>query len=142
MNAYYEYSHAPGYGRDDHMADEIITRAAGYLGLNGAGDHLLACVGLTSHSVPMGTSTIQLPVARGTRRRMETALRKAFAFMREHKLARDTCIYVACRRSRRIKAGTIVGECLYTRPTVLHEIRHGATWVIESTESEEGLEDD
>ncbi len=37
---HYIYAHRAGYGRDDHMADEIIARAARRLDLEGAGEYI------------------------------------------------------------------------------------------------------
>lgn len=78
-SVYYEYLHQPGYGRDDHRADELIARAARILGLDGAHARVAASVGLVSHSVPMGSVFVRLPARRGTKARMVSALRSARA---------------------------------------------------------------
>lgn len=72
----YEYEHRAGYGRDDHMAEELIARAARQLGLD-TSDRIAQCIGLASHPVPMGTSTVRLAAGRGVRQRMSRALRAA-----------------------------------------------------------------
>lgn len=76
MQSYYTYRHRAGYGRDDHMADEIIARAARRLGGDTAG-YIAQAVGLASHAVPMDSLRVSLPAAAGVRRRMERALRLA-----------------------------------------------------------------
>jgi hypothetical protein len=74
---YYEYRHIPGYGRADHMADELIARAARQLGYTEAQGYIAAACGFASHPVPQGSCTVRLPVARGTAARMRGALRRA-----------------------------------------------------------------
>lgn len=76
----YEYEHVAGYSRLDHLAEEIIARAARHLGL--AGDRDVAReLGMVSRAVGGGSVRVSLPVARGTRQRMRGALRRAEAEM-------------------------------------------------------------
>jgi len=96
--AYYHYHHAPGYGRDDHMAGEVIARAARQLGYDT--DHLIAQhMGLAAHAVPIGSCDVRVPATLGVqgrvRRRMTRALARAY---REFARRPDCTIYVAlCR---------------------------------------------
>ncbi len=95
----YEYVHRPGYGRDDHMADEIIARAARILGLAGAGQYVQAATGMAPHPVPMGRARVSLPSGLGVRARMEAALREA----RTEVVCRDCAIEVVLVRRRRVE---------------------------------------
>ena len=74
--SYYTYQHVPGWGRDDHMASEIIARAATHLGIGGASREVAAAAGLASHSAPHVVE-VRLPVERGVANRMRGALRRA-----------------------------------------------------------------
>lgn len=121
QKARYEYQHYAGYGRDDHMADEIIARAARHLGFDGAGEYVLAARGFVSHAVPMGSPVVSLPCCPGVRRRMLSALRKA---MREV-LSNDCAISVVCRRERLVRSGAE-----WSRDTIVTEERRGARWII------------
>jgi hypothetical protein len=77
MSSYYTYVHRPGYGRDDHMAPEILARAAAILGLQGA-DHAVAqALGLEGHACPLGIPEIRISSGQGVRGRMAAALRQA-----------------------------------------------------------------
>jgi hypothetical protein len=93
---YYEYVHSPGYGRDDHRADELIARAARHLGAAGASAHVITALGLVSHGVPMGAASIRVPAGRGVRQRMLRAIRAAFVECRQPSCA----IGVRCYRER------------------------------------------
>lgn len=115
--SYYEYRHYAGYGRHDHMADEIIARAAAYLGADGAGEHLLRCVGLADHAVGDMGCTVRMPYAPGVRAQMERALRQAYGDMRRNHWARDCRIEVVCLRQRSGKRG------------IETEIREGRRWM-------------
>lgn len=84
---YYTFRHFPGHGRDDHMADEIIARAARRLGLD-TDARIRQHIGFASHSVPMGGIVISVPVARGAKARMLRALRAAKAEI--------TAKYISC----------------------------------------------
>lgn len=73
---HYRYRHQPGYGGHDHMADEIIARAARRLGLD-TGAYITQAAGYAAHGVPMAHAVVRLPVGRGVQRRMADALRWA-----------------------------------------------------------------
>lgn len=77
---YYCYVHRSGYGQHDHLAGEVIARAARRLGLD-IGDRVAQCVGLASHAVPMVQATVQLAPVKGVRERMARALLSARAEM-------------------------------------------------------------
>ena len=114
----YEYQHRAGYGRDDHLADELIARAARQLGCD-VDARIAAHAGFISHPCPIGAGTVRLPVERGTRARMEGALRRA----RNEFLHRPDCaVVVVCIRRRR-EDGMLVTE-----------ERRGRAWVPISVE--------
>lgn len=100
---YYIYSHHPGYGRHDHMAPEIIARALSYLGHDNMNHMILASMGFLSHGCPLNVHDVKIPSRPGMRRKMERALRRAYAFMRERSWAWDTYITVECYRERKSK---------------------------------------
>lgn len=89
--AYYELVHHAGYGRDDHLADEVIARAARILGLSGADGYIAAAAGFASHACPMEHAVVRLPVARGVAVRLRAAVRRA---KREYLRRPDCCIAV------------------------------------------------
>lgn len=73
---YYTFVHYPGYGREDHLADDLIARAVRQLG--GDTSHLVAQhLGLLSHAVPTNSLEVRLPAQRGVAARMRGALRRA-----------------------------------------------------------------
>ena len=115
MTTYYEYRHRPGYGRDDHMADEVIARAARRLGSGGCDDHIAASLGLVSHPVPLGGVEYRMPAAPGVRRRMERALSAA---QQEFARRQDCWVYVACVRER----------------NGVREVRRGSRWEQEDSD--------
>lgn len=89
---YYTYIHRAGYGRDDHMADELIGRACRQLG-GDAGSYIAEACGLASHSVPHSAPNVRVPPGKSVRRTMERALRRA----REEMAGRiDVVIDVVC----------------------------------------------
>lgn len=74
---YYTYEHRPGWGRDDHLADEVIARAARQLGIAGTGSYIAQHLGLASHPCPNGTAEVRVAAVRGAKARMRGALRRA-----------------------------------------------------------------
>lgn len=75
---YVTYRHREGFGRTDHLADEIIVRAARILGL--CGDRPVAeAAGFASHAVGQ-THAVRLRGA-DAKKRMRAALRAARAEM-------------------------------------------------------------
>lgn len=72
----YEYEHRPGYGRHDHLADEVIARAAAYLGYD-TGDVIAQHMGLASHPVPLPGIELRVPNESGAWHRMHAALARA-----------------------------------------------------------------
>lgn len=115
--SYYTYESRPGYGRDDHMADEIIARAARRLGLAGAERFILQAAGFVSHAVGE-SAEVRIEGTPGTRRRMERALSAA----RREVMRPDCRIVICCYRTRweRDEDGALV------RVT---ERRRGNAWV-------------
>lgn len=124
MARYYEYVHHAGYGRDDHMADELIARAARQLGL-ATGSRIAQACGLASHSVPMGSCTVRMPAERGTAARMRAALRRARSELRGYV---DCSISVDCLRVVVVRAGESHAGCLYTEASRLVERRDRRGW--------------
>lgn len=120
MATYYEYVHRAGYGRDDHMADEIIARAARHLGMDTDG-YLAQAVGLASHAVPMDRARVRLRAERGVRARMQRALRDA----RREVLSRDTLIEIVCVRT------------VYEGDWRVREERRGRQWIAVARDSHE-----
>lgn len=112
--SYYTYVHRAGYGRDDHMADELIARAIRALGVPGAEASIAAAVGLASHAVPMDGANVRIPAGPGVRVQMERALRSA---RREFARRPDLSVTVVCCRKIRRDGRIIIEE------------RHGARWV-------------
>jgi hypothetical protein len=93
--SYYTIVHLPGWGRDDHMADEIILRAARRLSLASTAD-VARAAGLISSS-SCHARELRVPRAAGAKARVLRALRAAFGEIRSN----DCRIAVACRRERR-----------------------------------------
>lgn len=114
---YYEYAHLAGYGREDHLADEVIARAARALGLDGADAYIAEAVGLASHAVG-NRALVRMPAGPGVRLRMERALRTARTEIRA-----DCRIVVRCLREVRERAD---GE---RDVHVIIERRSGTAWV-------------
>jgi hypothetical protein len=134
---YYTYRHWQGYGREDHLANELIARAMRRLGLS-TGTYIAASMGLLSHPVPMASPDSRMSPAPGIRSRMETALRRAKLEMaccwgRRH--GPDCSVSVECYRERVVSDTT--GGCFYSRPTRLIERRDGHRWVTEFSHTEE-----
>lgn len=75
--SHYTYRHRAGYGREDHLADELIARAIRQLGISGVEGTIAAHLGLTSHAVPVVGVNVVLPARRGVKARMLGALRRA-----------------------------------------------------------------
>lgn len=73
--ATYAYVHHAGYGRDDHMADELIARAIRQLG-GDTGSAIAAHVGLASHPIPAPGVAVYLE-GHENKRRMVSAMRRA-----------------------------------------------------------------
>ena len=111
MGNYYTYQHREGYGSDDHMADEIICRAARQLGID-TGTAIAAAVGLASHAVG-DSHRVEIPSGPGVAARMRSALRRA----RQEVGRNDCCIEVVCMRYLRTDDG------------IAHQIRRGREWV-------------
>lgn len=129
--SYYEYHHAHGYGRDDHMADEIIARAARRLGED-TGRYIAQAAGLASHSVPMRSMSVRLPAGPGVRARMERALHEA----RQEVARRDCAISVVCSRCEVVYPDDDTGRGReYSVPTRIYEQRRGTRWVVVATEA-------
>ena len=76
----YTYRHHPGRGSTDHLADEVIARAARILGLPGADAYVRQAAGYDAHAVPMPRPRVTLWGA-DARKRMEAALVEARAAM-------------------------------------------------------------
>ena len=76
MSTYYTYVHLAGYSRVDHLAPELIARAARRLGLD-TGSAIAAACGLVSHAVPSSCGEVRVSSSPTTRRRMLSALRAA-----------------------------------------------------------------
>lgn len=94
MKPYYTYVHRAGYGRDDHMAAELISRAARQLGLD-TGDSIAQHVGLASHPVPLSSGEVRLASGPGVRAKMTRAMRVARAEL----VRRPDCVIeVQCHR--------------------------------------------
>lgn len=94
MSDYYVYNNKQGYGHTDHLAPEVIARAARLLGLAGADEAVLQHAGFASHAVGV-SSSVRLPYAKGVGKRMQKALDAA----REEMPCRvSTCIEVQRRR--------------------------------------------
>jgi hypothetical protein len=87
--------HAAGYGRDDHLAGEVIARAARILGWVDADDYIMAAVGMGAHAVPQGNPQIRVPYSPAAKRAMERAIRDA-----RHEFARRPDCSVSVRRLR------------------------------------------
>jgi hypothetical protein len=127
---HYEYRHLAGHGRDDHMAGEIIARAARQLGMDSDG-YIAAAAGLASHAVPLADPCVRLPSAPGVRMRMERALEAA----RREVSRRDCWIFVACVRTRTEDAQVVQRIDDYGRRverrqwTEVSEVRRGREWV-------------
>lgn len=119
MTSYYEYVHRPGFGRADHLADEIIARAARHLGARGCDGYIAACVGLASHAAPMPGASVRLAAGPGVRRRMVAALRAAERELFGERYV-DTWIVVECVRTRCYRRGEQVVR--------VHEVRRGRRW--------------
>jgi hypothetical protein len=64
MSNYYTFTHHAGYGRGDHLADEVIARALGAMGYD-TGDRLLAATGFAAHSCPMPGIDVRIDAAPG-----------------------------------------------------------------------------
>lgn len=135
--SYYTYVHRAGYGRDDHMADEIIARSARQLGLD-TGSAIAQHCGMASHSCPMPASEVRIPSAPGVRRRMLRAIRAA----EREVLSHDCLISVELRRTRRervrsyryVENGALVDV---TEWRIVLEERRGREWrEIDSWEGE------
>jgi hypothetical protein len=121
MANYYEYKHREGYGSDDHMANEIIARAARQLGFE-VDDQIAQCVGLANHSVPMTRFTVRSDDGPNVREKMERALRLA----KNEVLRRNCCIEVVC--CREIRQYDEIEEITRVR----YEERRGNHWVLVS----------
>ena len=131
MGSYYEYVHRPGYGRMDHLADEVVARAARRLGTSGTDEYIAACVGLASHTVPMAGVSVRLPSGPGVRRRMVAALRAA---ERETLGGRyvDTRIDIECVRTIRWRRGE---HREWPHDAVVErQVRRGRAWVTEAVD--------
>jgi hypothetical protein len=120
----YEYVHRRGYGGDDHLAEEVIARAARILGAQDAAERVAQCVGLQSHAVPMAAGTYAIDAGPGVRARMERALRAAYS---EMPCRVDCLIEVVCVCVRRASRDE------YSYPTWLREERRGRHWVVVAT---------
>lgn len=138
--AYYEYIHRAGYGRDDHMADEIIARAARILGYAADG-YIARAAGLASHPVPLGGVTVRLQADRGARQRMLSALRAT----RREVLSNDCHISIVRMRVRYEDTAEVVGYRRtydgrrvpeYGRARVIEEHVDGGWREVERTEDE------
>lgn len=131
MSAHYEYVHRAGYGRMDHLADEIIARAARRLGASGADGYIAACVGLASHSVPMAGASFRLPAGPGVRRKMISALRAAEKETLGGRYV-DTRIDIECVRTVRYGRGE--HREWPSHAVCVREVRRGRRWVEESVD--------
>lgn len=97
MSEYYIYRHRPGRGSTDHLAPEVISRAARILGLAGAAEAVNRHAGFAPKAAGEA-ATVCLPKEKGTLERMRDALNEA----RDEMPCRvSLCIEVELRRDRR-----------------------------------------
>jgi hypothetical protein len=96
MSSYYTYEHCAGYSHDDHLADEVIARAAAYLGYD-TGDVIAQHMGLASHPVPLPGIELRVPNESGAWRRMQAALANARRDVLPHCVVQAR-IDIACYR--------------------------------------------
>lgn len=97
MSEYYIYRHRPGHGSTDHLAPEVISRAARILGLAGAQEAVNRHAGFAPKTAGEA-ATVRLPKGRGVLERMRNALSEA---RDEMPCKVSLCIEVELRRERR-----------------------------------------
>lgn len=85
--ATWTYRHHPGHGSTDHLAAEIIARAARILGLDGAEQAVRQTAGYAPAAVPMRAAV----TLRGDGRSVRPAMTRAIRDARDEMPCRTSC---------------------------------------------------